>query len=54
MASKTIIEAAVAELKYTQQRNAQACRCHTQATRKKLAALGVRITGLPRCGWGPN
>jgi hypothetical protein len=51
VAVKLIIDAAVAEIAYTQQRNALARHCHTRTTRKKLAALGIRLSELPRCGW---
>ena len=40
-----------AEIGYTQRRNALARRSHTRTTRKKLAALGIRLKALPRCGW---
>ena len=51
-AATLIVAAAVAELEYTQNRNALARRCHTRTTRKKLAAQGILLTSLPRCGWG--
>ena len=37
-----------------QRRNALARRCHTRTTRKKLAAVGIHLTGLPRCGWSTS
>ena len=53
-AAALILEAAAAELKYTQRRNALARRSHTRTTRQKLAALGIRLTCLPRCGWAKS
>ncbi len=50
-AARLILDAAAAEIGYTQRRNALARRSHTRTTRKKLAALGIRLKGLPRCGW---
>ena len=53
-AAGLILDAAAAELEYTQRRNALARRCHTRTACKKLAALGIRLTALPRCGWGKS
>ena len=53
-AAKLIIAAAAAEIAYTQRRNAQARRSHTKTTRRKLAALGIQLTQLPRCGWSES
>ena len=54
VAVKLVIDAAVAEIAYTQKRNTLARQCHTRTTRKKLTALGVELSKLPRCGWGPS
>ena len=53
-AAKLILEAAAAELAYTQRRNATARKSHTRTTCRKLAALGIRLTGLPRCAWSTS
>ena len=37
-----------------QRRNALARRCHTRRTRRRLHALGIRLTKVPRCRWGPT
>ena len=41
-----------AEIGRTQARNAAARKSHTKATRKKLRALGIKLTEVPRCTWG--
>jgi SRSO17 transposase len=37
------------KMRYYQRRNAQASRSHTKTTRKRLAALGIRVDELPTC-----
>jgi hypothetical protein len=50
--SKKLLERTAAEIERTQERNAAARKSHTKATRKKLRALGIKLTGLSRCPWG--
>ncbi len=50
--SLKLLERTAAEIERTQKRNAAARKSHTKATRKKLRALGIKLTGLPRCSWG--
>jgi hypothetical protein len=46
-----VLEQTADELKYTQARRALARKSHTEATRKKLRAIGIRLTEVPRCTW---
>ncbi len=50
--SKKLLERTAEEIGYTQRRNAAARKSHTKATRKKLRALGIKLTEVPRCAWG--
>ncbi len=50
--SQKLLERTAAELARTQRRNAAARKSHTQATRKKLRALGIKLTEVPHCAWG--
>ena len=50
--SKKLLERTAAEIERTQKRNAAARKSHTKATRKKLRALGIKLTEVPRCAWG--
>jgi dTDP-4-amino-4,6-dideoxygalactose transaminase len=50
--SKKLLERTAAEIERTQKRNASARKSHTKATRKKLRALGIKLTEVPRCTWG--
>jgi hypothetical protein len=43
------IQRTAEELQYTQRRNAQARRCHTKATKRKLNRLGIKLTNCKRC-----
>jgi len=47
LASTTRPPHIAADLKYKQRRNALARCCPTRTTRKKLAALGIHLTGSP-------
>jgi hypothetical protein len=51
-ASDRLLEKTAAKITYKQQRNAQARKSHTKATKRKLRKLGIRLTELPRCTWG--
>lgn len=46
-----LLERAAKELQYTQARRAQARKSHIKTTRRKLHAVGVRLTTLVRCRW---
>ena len=50
--SKKLLERTAEEIRRTQARNAAARKSHTKATRKKLRALGIKLTETPRCAWG--
>ena len=50
--SKKLLERTAEEIERTQQRNAASRKSHTKATRKKLRALGIKLTEVPRCAWG--
>ncbi len=49
---KKLLERTAAEIERTQKRNASARKSHTKTTRKKLRALGIKLTEVPRCAWG--
>jgi hypothetical protein len=51
-ASDRLVEKTVQKIQKLQRRNAQARKSHSKTTRRKLRALGIRLTDLPRCGWG--
>ena len=51
-ASDRLVEKTVRKIQALQRRNAEARKSHTKKTRGKLRALGIRLTDLPRCGWG--
>ena len=38
-------------IKRAQRRNTVARKCHTKGTQRRLHALGIKLTGLPRCQW---
>jgi len=48
---KVLLERTSAEITRTQHRNAAARKSHTKRTRKKLRAVGIKLTDLPRCKW---
>jgi hypothetical protein len=48
---KKLLERTSAEIERTQRRNALARKCHTKQTRRRLRALGTKLTRLPRCCW---
>jgi hypothetical protein len=48
---KKLLERTSEEIQRTQQRNAQARKCHTTRTRQRLHALGIKLAKLPRCCW---
>lgn len=50
--SRKLLERTAAEIERTQRRNAAARKGHVKATRKKLHALGIKLTELRRCVWG--
>ena len=50
--SRKLLERTAAEIERTQRRNAAACKSHTKTTRKKLRALGIKLTEVIRCAWG--
>jgi hypothetical protein len=49
-----VIEKTVKKLARTQKRNAAARKSHTQRTRRRLRELGIKLTELQRCRWGPT
>jgi hypothetical protein len=51
-AEARLLEKAARKINKQQQRNAAARRSHTKKTRKRLQTLGIKLTQLPRCGWG--
>jgi hypothetical protein len=51
MATRVLVSAAVTQIAYYQRRNAAARRSHAKITVHKLHALGIQISGLPRCRW---
>lgn len=53
-AAKTQIAAAAKQIEYYQQRNATTRRSHTKTTLRKLHALGITLTTLPRCRWSAD
>ena len=53
-AANVLFEAAAKQIAYYQQRIAAARRCHTKKTLRKLHALGIQLTDLPRCKWQDN
>ncbi len=48
---KALLERTSAEIARAQRRNAAARKSHTKRTRRKLRALGIKLTDLPRCQW---
>ena len=48
---RALLERTSEEIKRTQCRSALARRCHTKRTRRRLHALGIKLTELPRCRW---
>jgi hypothetical protein len=50
--SAKLLGRTVEEIQRTQRRNAAARKSHTKATRKKLRALGIKLTEIRRCVWG--
>jgi hypothetical protein len=48
---RRLLERTSEEIERAQRRNAVARRCHTKRTRRRLHALGIRLTELPRCRW---
>lgn len=51
-ASDRLLDKTAKKITRTQQRKAAARNSHTKTTRRKLKALGIRLTELPQCGWG--
>ena len=49
---KALLERTSAEIERAQRRNALARRCHTKRTHRRLHALGIKLTEVPRCRWG--
>ena len=50
-AARTILEAAAADIAYTQRRNAAARRSHTRTKLQVLAETNIQLHRLPRCQW---
>ena len=48
---RKLLERTSEEIERTQRRNALARRYHTKRTRRRLHALGIKLTELPRCQW---
>jgi hypothetical protein len=51
---RKVIEKIVKKLARTQRRNAAARKSHTKQTRRRLRELGIKLTELKRCQWGPT
>jgi hypothetical protein len=46
-----LLAKAVRKITWAQRRNAQARKSHVKRTRKKLRALGIKLTEIKRCRW---
>jgi len=46
-----VLAKAARKIAWAQRRNAQARKSHVKGTRKKLRALGIKLTELKRCRW---
>ena len=51
---QALIDRLAKRIAYTQKRNRTARVSHAKATRRRLRELGIRLTGIKRCRWGPN
>jgi hypothetical protein len=51
VAAQPLFAQAAKEIQHSQARNAQARKSHTKATRRKLRALGIKLTETKRCRW---
>jgi len=51
-ASDRLLEKTAKKISVLQRRKAQARKSHAKTTRRKLHRLGIRLTDLPKCGWG--
>ena len=51
VAAKPLFEQAAKEIQHNQARNAQARTSHRKHTRRKLRALGIKLTEIKRCRW---
>ena len=49
--SQKRLERTSRKIERAQRRNAVARKCHTKRTRRRLHALGIKLTELPRCRW---
>jgi hypothetical protein len=49
-----VIEKTAKQIARTQKRNATARKSHTKRTRRRLRELGIKLTELKRCRWGPT
>lgn len=52
--TQALIERLVARIGYTQKRNRAARVSHAKATRRRFRELGIPLTDVKRCRWGPN
>jgi len=50
-ASGELIDQAIEEITWAQQRNVQARKSHTKTTRRKLRQLGIKLTDIKRIPW---
>jgi hypothetical protein len=50
-ATARLLERTGKRIARAQRRNAAARRSHTKRTKRRLHAIGIRLTGLPRCQW---
>jgi len=50
-AQEKLLERAARKITWWQSRNAAARKGHTERTRQKLRALGIKLSGLKRCLW---
>jgi hypothetical protein len=53
-AAQVQFAAAATQITYYQQRNATARRSHTKTTVRKLHALNIKLSDLPRCRWSAD
>jgi ABC-type Fe2+-enterobactin transport system substrate-binding protein len=50
-AAKQLIQQAVTEIAYHQQRNTQARKSHTKTTQRRLEQLGIDLANIPAVSW---
>ena len=53
-ATDVLYAQAAEEIHWAQSRNTQARRSHTKTTRRRLHALGVKLTEVKQCRWNSS